>query len=132
MKNKNSITRKIRHKFAGAIHILIPFGMITVICLAAFAISMATSFNDTEYVVTITEKERVVTSESSKYLVFAETEQGEIVVFQNTDNFIRGKFDSSNFQGRLKVGNTYRLTVVGYRIPILSSYQNIIEINSVE
>lgn len=93
------------------------------------------SFNDTEYTITITDKERIYTGGEdgeSKYLVFGDDENGTALVFENTDNFIRGKWNSSNVQGQLKIGNTYKITVVGYRIPFFSSYQNIIEINPIE
>ncbi len=91
-----------------------------------------TSFNDTEYVVTVTDKERAANSESSKYLIFAEDEQGDTVVFENTDNLLRFKFDSSNIYGKLKIGYTYKITVVGFRVPILSMYQNIIDIEEIK
>lgn len=89
---------------------------------------MIFNFNDTEYLVTITDKERVVSADESKYLVFAEDENGKILVFENTDTILRGKWDSSTVQGALKVGEKYTITVVGYRIPFLSLYQNIIEV----
>lgn len=107
-----------------------------IVIAAAFTISAITSFNDTEYIVTVTDKERITSvsssDSSSKYLVFAEDEQGETIVFENTDCMLRGKWNSSNIQGKLKVGNTYKITVVGYRIPFLSMYQNIIEIEGVK
>lgn len=106
----------------------VEFIIIIVVLAIAVIVSVFTSFNDTEYVVTVTDKERVVYGESSSYLVFTEDEQGNVMVFENTDNLLRGKFDSSNIQGQLKAGNTYRITVVGYRVPFLSMYQNIIEI----
>ncbi len=93
---------------------------------------LLTSFNDTEYVITVTDKERVANSESSKYLVFAEDEQGNTIVFENTDNLFRFKFDSSDIHGRLKIGNTYKVTVVGFRIPFLSTHQNIIKIEEIK
>ena len=74
------------------------------------------------------DKERVYDKDSSKYLVFGEdVETGETRVFQNTDSFFRGKFDSSNVYGSLKKGETYTVTVVGYRIPLFSWYENIIK-----
>ena len=107
-----------------------------IVIAAAFTISAITSFNDTEYIVTVTDKERITnvssSDSSSKYLVFTENEQGETIVFENTDCMLRGKWNSSNIQGKLKVGNTYKITVVGYRIPFLSMYQNIIEIEGVK
>lgn len=79
------------------------------------------------YVVTIEEKERIVTGSgkdmSSKYLVFTDKK-----VFQNTDALFHLKFSSSDLQGRLKVGRTYKLKTYGWRIPFLSTYENIVSI----
>lgn len=103
--------------------------IIAVVALIAVAVFIAAkSFNDTEYVVTVTDKERIVNDESSKYLVFAEDEYGNSIVFENTDAVLRGKWNSSDIQGQLKEGHTYTVTVVGFRVPFLSMYQNIIEI----
>ncbi len=93
---------------------------------------VALNFNDTEYEVTITDKERIVDGEISKYLVFAEDKQGKTVVFENTDALLRLKFDSSDIQGQLKEGHTYKVTVVGYRVSFLSMYQNIIGIEEIK
>ena len=49
-------------------------------------------------------------------------------MFQNTDEWIRGKWNSSDIQGSLEVGKTYTVVVVGYRIPFLSCYENIISV----
>ena len=109
------------------------FIIITIfVFFTVIGIFAATSFNDTEYTVTVTDKERVVGNASSYYLIFTEDQNGEVLVFENTDNIFRGKFDSSNIQGELKIGSTYNITVVGYRIPFLSMYQNIIEIEHLD
>ena len=94
------------------------------------------NFNDTEYTITVTDKERIYTgsgnNSSSKYLVFGDDQNGNSLVFENTDCFIRGKWNSSNIQGQLKEDNTYKITVIGYRVPFLSWYQNIIKIEEVK
>ena len=94
------------------------------------------NFNDTEYTITITDKERIYEgssdTSSSKYLVFGDDDNGNYLVFENTDCFIRGKWNSSNIQGQLKEGNTYKVTVVGYRVSFFSMYQNIIKIEEVK
>ena len=94
------------------------------------------NFNDTEYTITVTDKERIYTgsgnNSSSKYLVFGDDQNGNSLVFENTDCFIRGKWNSSNIQGQLKNNNTYKITVIGYRVPFLSWYQNIIKIEEVK
>lgn len=112
-----------------------------VIVLAVVFNIKAFNFNDTEYTVTITDKDRIVESSkdsdgnsktSSKYLVFADDENGNSLVFENTDCFIRLKFNSSNLQGQLKEGHTYKVTVIGYRVPFFSWYQNIIKVEETE
>ena len=45
---------------------------------------------------------------------------------------IRLKFNSSNIQGKLKEGHTYKVTVIGYRVPFFSWYQNIIKVEELE
>lgn len=92
-------------------------------------------FNDHKYTITITDKERVVTgtgkSTSSKYLIFGKDENGEVLVLENSDSLFRGKFNSSNVQGTLEEGKTYDVVVIGYRVPFLSWYENIISYNEI-
>jgi len=70
--------------------------------------------------VTITDKAIKRYGDNDKYLVF--TDKG---VFEVTDNLFIGRFDSSDFYGELKIGKTYDFKLRGYRVPILSMYQNI-------
>lgn len=76
---------------------------------------------------TVTDKDRIVTGSgegvSSKYLVFTDIE-----TFENTDSFLRLKFASSDLQGSLKVGETYTAEVYGWRVPVFSTYRNIVEV----
>ena len=118
-------------------------GLISIFVALTLVITIAHtaifSFNDKEYIITVTDKERIYSSsmsgdsitQTSKYLVFGMDENGETLVFENTDIFIRGKWDSSTVQGSLLVGNTYKVTVVGYRIPFFSWYENIIAFEEV-
>ena len=105
---------------------LIALVAIIVICGVIFGVSA--NFNEHSYTITITEKERVYNDNSSKYLIFGDdVETGETRVFENTDTLVKGKFNSSDFYGNLKVGETYKITVIGYRIPLFSWYENIIK-----
>ena len=110
--------------------------MIAVILVLSIGYEAIFSFNDTEYTITVTDKERIYKgsgdTSSSKYLVFGDDDNGNSLVFENTDCFIRGKWNSSNIQGQLKEGNTYKVTVVGYRVPFFSMYQNIIKIEDIK
>lgn len=121
MKMKNAKTKRF---FVTTICMLM---LIAIVC----AVNIPFSFNDTDYIVTVTDKDRIVENSkdksSSKYMVFADDEDGNALVFENTDCFIRFKFNSSNIQGQLKEGHTYEITVIGYRVPFFSWYQNIIK-----
>ena len=110
--------------------------MVSVILVLSIGYEAIFSFNDTEYTITVTDKERIYEgsgdTSSSKYLVFGDDDNGNSLVFENTDCFIRGKWNSSNIQGQLKEGNTYKVTVVGYRVSFFSMYQNIIMIEEIK
>ena len=102
--------------------------IIFVLFVVAISCSVLYSYCTADIInITVTDKERVVTtngeSVTSKYLVFTETE-----TFENTDSLAYFKWDSSDVQGQLKVGKTYRVKVYGWRIPFLSVYRNIVSI----
>lgn len=71
--------------------------------------------------VVVNKTERVRSGQSDTYLVFTENE-----TFQNSDSLLYGKFNSSDFHGRLKDGQKYRLTIVGWRVSFLSWYRNVV------
>lgn len=113
----------------------------SIVCIIFFivlgaVISIPFNFNDHEYTVVITGKERVVNegeeSTVSKYLIFAEDKDGESRVFENTDTSLRLKWNSSNIQGELKEGHTYKITVVGLRMSFMSLYENIIKVEEIK
>jgi hypothetical protein len=88
--------------------------------------SIIPQLKESQYVATVTDKERIVNGESSYYLIFTKDVEGNVLVLQNSDSLWRGKWDSSNVQGALEVGKTYKFRVYGYRVPFLSWYENII------
>lgn len=69
-----------------------------------------------------TEKLVKTDGSNSKYLIFTADE-----VFENTDEFILGKFNSSDLYRDLEIEKQYYCLVTGYRIPFLSWYRNIIK-----
>lgn len=123
-RNRSSLRRSITN--------MLPIIVFVTIIILILAFCIGSSFNDTEYIVTITDKEVKKTDDTDKYLIYAEDLNGNTYVFENTDEFLRFKFDSSDMYGQIKEGETYKLTVIGYRVPFMSMYQNIIEIEEVE
>jgi hypothetical protein len=77
--------------------------------------------------ITVKDKERVTNGDSSKYIVYGDNE-----TFENRDEWLRLKFNSSDVQGQLERGKTYACKVDGFRIPILSRHRNIISCQPVQ
>lgn len=105
-------------------------GLVLVIGLTIMAVTflVGTKTVTETHTVTITDKE----VKNGTYLIFGDTDDGQSIVFENTDTVLRLKFNSSDIHGKLKVGTKYHIKAVGYRIPWLSMYQNIIEIDKIE
>ena len=96
---------------------------IALVVIAVIAVPVINFSNDHTY---------TVTSIDSKYLIYGEDENGKTYVFEDTDTLFRGKFNSSDVYGALKEGETYELTVIGFRIHILNWYENIIDFKAVK
>lgn len=94
--------------------------------LAGFSFPLATQDSET---FTVQKLERVVDAngEGAKYLVFTENE-----TFENTDELILFKFNSSDVHGMMREGGTYKAQVAGIRIPFLSWYRNIISVEELD
>lgn len=80
--------------------------------------------------ITVSDKERITTGSGehlqSKYLIYTNRE-----VLENTDAMLFWKFNSSDIQNQLKVGKTYKVEVVGWRVPFLSWYRNVVAVKKV-
>lgn len=61
------------------------------------------------------------------YMVYTDQE-----VLVNSDAMMHGKFNSSDVWANIEIGNCYRFDVFGYRIPLFSSYRNIIKQSEVD
>lgn len=99
---------------------------IALICLLVFIVSIG--YQNQEMIkCTIEDKWVKRNGETDKYLVKCDNE-----VYQITDLFFKGKFNSSDIYANLKVGNTYEITTTGYRFELLSMYKNINEYEKVD
>lgn len=100
--------------------IILPF----IIIIAIFILPVCVR---NTYIATVTDKGIKRADDTDKYLIYT-----DIGTFENTDEWLCGKFNSSDIYGRIKIGDTYEFTVIGFRIPFLSKYQNIIEYEKIE
>lgn len=88
--------------------------------------------NTNTYIVTVTDKEAKRDGESSRYLVFTKLEDDSVKVFKVTDALFALKFDSSDIYAEIETGKTYEVNTIGFRIPILSAYENIMSVEESE
>ena len=86
---------------------------------------------NTETYTNVTVVDKSYSGESDGYLVWVEDENGVQYELQNEDILLKGKFNSSTIQGKLKEGEKYNITTVGWRIPLFSCYPNIVEYEKV-
>ena len=106
---------------------------IGIVLAATFGVNAAYQYGTKEDVTftveKLTEKRH---GETEKYLVGANHTNGQDEVFENTDAWLSGKFNSSDVQlSELEVGKTYNAAVYGWRVPFLSWYRNIVEVEEV-
>ena len=100
--------------------------LIVVIVLVGL-VSYPVAYKSSETVISITVKgkDRITTGSgediSSKYIISSDKE-----VFENTDSWTYFKFNSTDLQNKIEEGKTYKVKVVGWRVPFLSMYRNII------
>ena len=77
---------------------------------------------------TITEKDRTTKvvdgNSSTDHRVWTE----ECGVLSVNDSLVGMSFDTADKYGSIKVGQTYELTTMGWRVPFLSMFPNIIEV----
>lgn len=104
------------------------FLSISVIGIIAVVLFGAYYYSTVEFIeLKVNDKEITVSGNhehtSSKYLVFTDDE-----VFENTDSWLFLKFNSSDIQNKLKPNEKYVVKVVGWRIPFLSMYRNVLEV----
>lgn len=101
--------------------------VLVVICFFSFGYAL----NTNKYTnLTVTDKSYAGSEDS--FIIWMEDESGNQYEFTNQDQWLRGKFNASTVQGKIKVGNVYNVTTCGYRIPLLSWYENIIKYELVE
>lgn len=84
-------------------------------------------YSEKTYTATVTDKDIKNYSSSSKFLVFTKTEDGTTKVFSMEDTLIKGRWNTADDYAEIEIGETYTFTVIGWRIPFMSEYENIIE-----
>ncbi len=79
-------------------------------------------FSETEETIVVINKE-VWKGEKERYFIFAEDE-----VFLNENNYYHNKSNADDLYALFEAGKTYRVKIVGYYLPLIPRFRNIINI----
>lgn len=110
-------------------------GFISILIIIAVIIGIFTfvGYNsEKNYTITLTRVTVKNYDRDSKYLVFGDNENGENMVFEIEDAWFRLRFNSSDLFGKLKEGKSYEIKTIGWRVPLFSWYENIIEAKEIK
>lgn len=119
MKRNNRLYDIDTNLIAGIIGLCILFGLTVY--------NVSSHFHRSTYTLTINKMEVKRHNKHDKYLIYTKTDNDKVLVLENTDSLLEWKFNSSDIYGELKSGHKYVFKTYGWRIPILSSYANIVE-----
>lgn len=99
-----------------------------VVLLAIIGISFGVmnAFHVNEVTCTVTDKDRTTKSEGGSDMRLYTEDCGTLSV---SDSLLDGHFSSSDTYASIEPGNTYNFTTRGFRIPILSMFPNVVEVN---
>jgi predicted metalloprotease len=109
-------------------------GAVTVISsvIVVVVIMFLPHFIRSTHIVTITNKQVINRNNIDKYFIYTQTEEGNIKVYENTDNFLELKFNSKDLYWGIAINKKYEVRAYGLNIPLFSSYQNIIKVKGIE
>lgn len=106
--------------------------LVCIIILAIIITLQPHLFRNT-YTVIISSKQIEHTSNKKNlYLIYTQMNDGTVRVFKDTNSLVEFKFNSVDIYGGLRINRKYEIKAYGLRIPILSSYQNIIKVKAVK
>ena len=106
---------------------VIAFFIATVVLLCAGGVgyTVAANAHETTHTSCVVEsKDRTTRADSGSSDMRVYTSCGTFAV---GDVLLRGQFDSADIYGSISEGQTYDLTTIGWRVPILSMFPTIIE-----
>lgn len=102
-------------------------GVIIAIVLIILSVSYSLVLRSTveQHEITVKDKRIKYKDDNAKYLI-SDTD-GNVYSVEDSIWFLT--FDASNRYAKLQIGKSYIVTTVGWRIPLLSMYKNIIKIS---
>lgn len=103
---------------------------VLLVCGGGVGYTFAANGNEVAHTSCVVEgKDRTTKSDSGSSDMRVYTSCGTFAV---GDVWLRGQFDSADIYGSISEGQTYDLTTIGWRVPILSMFPTVIEVEGAE
>lgn len=98
-------------------------GVIIILVILVFGfVFFEPFFSETEESIVVVNKE-IWKGERERYFIFSENE-----VFLNANNYYHNKSNANDLYPLFQAGKTYRVKIVGYYLPLIPRFRNIISI----
>lgn len=102
--------------------------LIIIIIVIVAGVILSPHFVRDTYKVTIINKRIAMDKDTNVYYIYAQTEDGEIKVFKNTNNFVELKYNSEDLYRAMSINKKYEIEAYGFDMPLFSNYQNIVKV----
>ena len=110
---------------------VVVFVVIIVACIGGFKSCTNNIGEERTLTATVTDKYVKKINSEDKYMVATKDTDGTVNVFEITDSFAFGRYNSADVYAGIEIGKTYSFTVVGKRSEFYSIYPNIKEYHEV-
>ena len=102
-------------------------GCLLVAIFAIFAtlalVEWSVTYESKHYETIVVKEKTIGIGGNNSYLIYTEKD-----VYEVQDLLLIGFFNSSDVYNQIEVGDTIRVKVYGQRVPFLSAYKNIVEV----
>lgn len=129
--SRPSTSRPVYRRRRDMSHVIMAGMIVLTLGLFGFGAFQAVAVQNSHTSCTVVDKDRTKNSEGqSDMRIYTEGCDGEngSQVFQVGDNWFAGQFDSANTYAEIEVGESYDFETRGTRVPILSMFENIVEV----
>lgn len=84
------------------------------------------------YTITVSNKEIKKQNGKNIYIIYTQMDNGSVRTFKDINSIAEFKFNSDDIYGGMQIYRKYEIRTYGFRIPIISCYENIIKVQKVK
>ncbi|WP_446898629.1 DUF1523 family protein [Clostridium sp. LBM24168] len=106
--------------------------LIIVLIFVFITIALSPHFFRHTYTITVSNKQIKKQHDKSIYMIYAQMDNGNVRTFKDINSLVEFKFNSDDIYGGLQIYRKYEIRTYGFRIPIISCYENIVKVKKLK